>query len=114
MFQALLRDENGFIVSAELVLVATLTVIGLVVGLSEVQHSVVAELNDVGDAIGSLNQGYSSSGFSAYKSNGCLKAASYGSAFGDSQDDCDNDQCQISCDSPVAEQPKGGRGHGRN
>lgn len=110
MFQALLRDENGFIVSAELVLVATLTVIGLVVGLSEVQHSVVAELNDVADSIGNLNQGFYYSGFSAYKNDGCLKAATFGSSFGDSQDDCDNDQCQISCDNPAPEQPKGGRG----
>lgn len=43
----LLHDETGFIVSAELVLVATILVIGLIVGLSEVQHAVVQELNDV-------------------------------------------------------------------
>ena len=53
---ALLRDEAGFIVSAELVLVATLLVIGLIVGLSEVQHALVAELNDVADAIRNVNQ----------------------------------------------------------
>jgi len=42
MLRALLNDEAGFVVSAELVLIATLLVIGLIVGLSEVQHSVVA------------------------------------------------------------------------
>ena len=54
MLQRLWYDENGFLVSSELVLIATLLVIGLIVGLSEIQHGVVQELNDVGDAIGIL------------------------------------------------------------
>ena len=52
MLRQLLHDESGFIISAELVLVATLLVIGMIVGMSEVQHAVVQELNDVADAIG--------------------------------------------------------------
>ncbi len=100
---ALLRDEAGFIVSAELVLVATMLVIGLIVGLSEVQHALVAELNDVADAIGSINQSYSYSGFSARKSDGCVKSVTYGSSFRDSVDDCDNNQCEIACDTPQSE-----------
>ena len=64
MLRKLLRDEAGFIVSAELVLVATLLVIGLIVGLSSIQHAVVAELNDVADAIGKLNQSYTFNEFS--------------------------------------------------
>ena len=95
MLKALMNDESGFIVSSELVLIATILVIGLIVGLSSIQHAVVAELNDVGDAIGSLNQSY-------------LYTAAYtrGSSFVDSVDDCDNDQCDISCDAPVSEGPK--------
>lgn len=102
------RDDAGFIVSAELVIVATLLVIGLIVGLSEVQHAVVAELNDVGDAIGSLNQGYRFSGFSKRNGgkHGSVKAQSYGSSFRDSRDECDNNQCDIDCDRPVPEGPK--------
>ena len=64
MLQRLMQDETGFIISAELVLVATLPVIGVIVGLSEVHHAVVGELNDVADAIGSANQSYGYSGFS--------------------------------------------------
>jgi len=98
----LLQDEAGFIVSAELVLIATILVIGLIVGLSEVQHAVVAELNDVGDAIGAVNQSYYFSGFS--KQDGwALHAFTRGSSFADTQDDCDNNQCDIACDSPVDE-----------
>ncbi|MCA9027887.1 MAG: hypothetical protein KDA86_21945 [Planctomycetaceae bacterium] len=104
------NDEAGFIVSAELVIVATLLVVGLIVGLSEVQHAVVSELNDVGDAIGSLNQGYRFSGFSKRKNNGGgggVAARSYGSAFTDTQDACDNNQCDIDCDRPQMEAMKG-------
>ena len=109
MLRSLVKDEAGFIISAELVLVATILVIGMIVGLSEVQHAVVQELNDVADAIGSLNQSYSFSGFSAKKSgnggNG-VKSFTNGSAFVDLSDDCDNNQCDLTCDVPAAEQPK--------
>lgn len=104
--RSLWLDEAGFIVSSELVLVATLLVVGLVVGLSEVQHAVVSELNDVGDSIGSLNQGYLYSGLSARKQNGGYKSYLYGSSFSDKVDDCDNNQCDIACDAPVNESSK--------
>jgi len=109
MLRALLRDEAGFIISAELVLVATILVIGMIVGLSEVQHAVVQELNDIGDAIGSLNQSYAFSGFLAVKNQGnvaAVKAYTRGSIFTDTVDECDNDQCAIACDAPVVEAPK--------
>jgi|GEM_PF-699624 len=104
--RALWCDEVGFIISAELVLIATLLVIGLVVGLSEVQHAVVSELNDVGDSIGSLNQGFLFSGLSARKSDGGYKAHMNGSSFNDSVDTCDNNQGDIACDAPQNEGSK--------
>ncbi len=108
MLRNLLNDEAGFIVSAELVLVATLLVIGMIVGLSSIQHAVVQELNDVGDAIGSLNQSYGFSGFSAKKEGSTTQNKAYtrGSRFVDTVDDCDNDQCDISCDQSVLEGSK--------
>ena len=42
MFRKLWNDEAGFVVSAELVLIATILVLGMIVGLSEVQHGLVA------------------------------------------------------------------------
>ncbi len=102
---ALSRDEAGFIISAELVLVATLLVIGLIVGLSEVQDAVVNELNDVGEAIGSLNQSYYYHGQSSH-SHGRLKSFVTGGAFFDRTDSCDGNECNISCDAPVPEAPK--------
>lgn len=103
---ALLRDEGGFIVSAELVLVGTLLVIGMIVGLSEVQHAIVEELNDVADAVGALNQSYCFSGFSSHKNCWKIKAQTSGSSFQDLVDTCDNNQCEIACDAPQAEHPK--------
>jgi len=106
-FTALLADESGFIISAELVLVGTLLVIGLVVGMVEIQNSLNAELNDVADAIGSLNQSYTFSGMSSQKKNGGFKGKIAGSSFNDTRDECDNNQCDLSCDAPVAESYKG-------
>ena len=52
-------DENGFIVSSELILLATITVIGMLVGLATWRDSVVQELGDTGAAVGQMNQSYS-------------------------------------------------------
>lgn len=54
----LYQDEAGFVISSELVLVGTITVLSMVVGLSEVAFNVNQELEDVGAAFGSVNQGY--------------------------------------------------------
>lgn len=54
----LIANESGLILSAELVLVLTIAVIGMVTGLACVQQAVVYELNDVGLAFSSLNQTY--------------------------------------------------------
>ena len=58
MFRKLWNDERGFIISAELVLVATILVIGMIVGLTILRNQVVQELGDLGAAIGMLSQGY--------------------------------------------------------
>jgi len=62
LLHRLWADEAGFIISAELVLVATILVIGLIVGLTVVRNQVVQELVDVGQAIGSLSQTYAYAG----------------------------------------------------
>ena len=58
MLRRLWADEAGFVVSTELVLVATILVIGLIVGLTELRNQVVQELADTGAAIGMISQGY--------------------------------------------------------
>ena len=98
LINSLWNDEAGFVISAELVLVTTITVLGLMVGLAEVASGVNHELEDVGAAVGSLNQGYHYLGFT-----GC-KATVVGSCFYDRVDNCDG-QNDISCNMPT---PEGG------
>jgi len=109
MLRRFWNDESGFLVSAELVLLATICVIGLIVGMAEIQWAVVGELNDVADAIGALNQSFSFSGFTALKDQGGtgFKSQVFGSIFIDTVEECDRNQCTMGCDSPVPEIPKG-------
>ena len=59
-FQRLLarlwNDDEGFILSAELVLIATILVLALIVGLTDVRNSLSAELSDIASAFGRVNQ----------------------------------------------------------
>ena len=52
----LFNDDNGFVISAELVLVMTIGVLSMVVGLSSVSHSITNELCDVASAFGTIDQ----------------------------------------------------------
>ena len=85
MFNELLSDENGFIVSSELILIATILVIALVVGLQTIRDAVLQELGDVGAAIGSISQDYSYSG-----------ATGHASSINGSQYVDDTDFCEVS------------------
>lgn len=84
IFRALLHDENGFIISTELVVVATLLVVGLITGVQAVQTSVVGEMSEVAAAIGSINQSYVLPGRHGCTSWGCGRVAwTGGSCFAD-------------------------------
>ncbi|QDT57491.1 hypothetical protein Pan44_55600 [Caulifigura coniformis] len=80
IWRSLLRDERGFVITAELVLISTVLVLGLVAALSAVKAAVAGELGDVANAIGSLNQSYYTHGF-----HGCGSRI-YGSSFLDNED----------------------------
>jgi hypothetical protein len=103
------NDEGGFIISAELILVSTILVVGLIVGLVELQSAVIHELNDVGEAIGSLNQSYSFAGANTWKGGHVILTA--GSAFYDSMDcaccDC-NQGASFFCTAASAKEGVGG------
>ena len=89
------NDESGVIISAELVLVLTITVLGVIVGLSHVVMAVNEELSDIAQAIGSLDQSFVFTGYQCCKKNGVPTSATPGSFFIDRPDDCD---CSTSCD----------------
>jgi len=77
-------DKNGFVISTELVLVATILVIGMITGLTTVRDAVVQELGDVAAAIGKLNQSY------AYGYVRAHHAQTAGGKFEDQADDCES------------------------
>ncbi|MGZ0170496.1 MAG: branched-chain amino acid aminotransferase [Planctomycetales bacterium] len=85
IFTKLINDETGFIVSAELILVATIAVLGVVVGFSEIAFGINNELEDVASAFGSVNQSFYVNGF---HSEG--KACTAGSEYEDDSDTCDS------------------------
>jgi len=94
LLKALRQDEYGVILSAEIVIVGTLLVLGMMTGMVCLQKSVNSELGDFAKAIDCLDQSYSSPGFQKSgggygNSNGCC-AYTAGSAF-------HNNECNTAC-----------------
>lgn len=81
--RSLWKDESGAILSAELVIVLTIVVLGMITGLSCLQQSVVSELQDVGRAIRSLNQSYAITGFVGCRKTWGPTSVTSGSRFTD-------------------------------
>lgn len=88
-FSKLANDEQGFVISAELVLVMTIAVLGMVVGLTAVRDSITAELNDISNAFGAVNQSYNVNGLKKDRCYGDVHAFVAGFGFNDKSDDCD-------------------------
>jgi hypothetical protein len=76
------KKQGGFVLTSELLLLSTTIVIGLVVGLSTMRDAVTAEMEDVAEAIGSLDQSYAFDGIK----NGEATAEISGSGFIDAVD----------------------------
>lgn len=91
MLKTLWNDETGVILSAELVLICTILVLGVIVGLVELQCTVVAELSDLSSAIGNMDQSFQTSGFASLKGGNQFKSRTYGARYFDRPDVCDCD-----------------------
>ena len=84
--QSLWRDEQGFILSTEMTMVASVLVLGLMAGAVTVRDQLVQEMADVSMAISNYNQSYSFSGITA------CSASTAGMQFRDDNDFCDEDE----------------------
>jgi hypothetical protein len=60
------NEETGAILSAEVMLVASILVIGMVAGLASLRDSIVTELADLAQALANVNQSYSYSGVAGH------------------------------------------------
>lgn len=84
LIKRLWNDEAGFVVSAELILIATIAVLGLIVALDTVRNAITSEMSDVAGAIQDVNQSY------AYSTILGHSAAVAGSQYIDQLDFCDS------------------------
>ncbi len=96
LFSNLWKEEAGFVISAELILVSTIAVLAMVAGLSEVAYGVSQELEDTGSAFAAINQGFYFTGLCGHA------GASSGSCFTDLMDFCDHAGDVVGCQ-PTAE-----------
>lgn len=91
----LLKDECGFIISAELILVVTLLIISAGVGFAVVKDSLATELNDISNAMGTFDQSFTINSLQAPIAGGGgagFHSECSGFGFDDSSDQCD---CQV-------------------
>ena len=102
MCHSLWKDENGAILLAELVLIASILVLGMLVGLVELQSSIVQELGDLSNAFGNFNQSYTTSGFNSTKGVNQSKARTYGAKYTDHVDVCEEfcNEIDLVCTDP--------------
>ena len=85
----LFNDEAGFVITAELVLVLTIAVLGMVVGLTAVRDAITQEMNDLSNAFGAVDQSYNVVGVRKPKLDGKPHASIAGFGYNDVGDDCD-------------------------
>ena len=82
------KKQKGFVLTSELIILSTSMVAALVIGLSTLRDSVTSELEDVAEAIGSLDQSYAFDGL--INAEGTAEIS--GSGFIDSIDTYSGDQ----------------------
>jgi hypothetical protein len=56
------KGQAGFVITTELLLITAILILGLVTGWAKLRDQSVAELADLGSAIGAIDQGYSIDG----------------------------------------------------
>lgn len=88
LLQELIDNDSGLILSAELVLVLTIAVLGVVVGLTQIQTAVVTELQDISLALSGMNQSFGTPGFLGCRKWWGLTSFTAGSGFIDFNNGC--------------------------
>lgn len=105
----LYRDESGFVVSAELILILTMFICAVAVGFGVVKDAIATELNDISDAIGVVDQSYTVSGHQAPSGeDGQFHGTCAAFGFQDRQDECDCQPIIIIAATPKVDAGGGG------
>lgn len=85
------RRLRGFALTSELVLVSTITVLGVTAGLVALRDATMAELHDLSEAVGALNQSYAYQGIDFLGTGATLLGSVAGSIFLDGADSAAGD-----------------------
>jgi hypothetical protein len=112
MFQSLWKDESGAILTLEIVLIATVVLLGVLAGLAALRDGIITELADLGGSISRLDQSYVIHGTTAHSS------ATAGTVFNDLNDFGDvatdpvvaNQRCLVVCAGAPVVVPVGNEG----
>ncbi len=80
------NDQSGAVISAELIMILTLVIGAVAVGWSKVSGALVGELNDLGNAIGAIDQSYHVPGYEHQNNGACDTASNSGFGFADRED----------------------------
>lgn len=75
-----LRKQGGFVVTGELLLITVILTIGLIVGLVNVRDAANAELSDVAEAFGALDQSYQINGIQNSQNSAAIAFQSWSDA----------------------------------
>jgi Flp pilus assembly pilin Flp len=63
LFRRLWADDNGAVISTELVLVLSILIFGIIPGLVALRNSIIASLGNIGDTLVELVPSFTYSGF---------------------------------------------------
>lgn len=77
------REDAGFVLSTEMIIVLTLVVVAVIAAFTALREAIVTEMADTGASLARLNQSYAINGVSSHSSFGA------GSLYLDSDDFCD-------------------------
>ncbi len=116
LLKALRQDEHGVILSAEIVIVGTVLVLGVLTGLTCLQKSVNGELGDLAHAIDSIDQSYSWSGHRMNcRNNGSGGCCAYTAGSSFHNNECNPNACKhdiVGCQDTVLYSGNCGNGGG--
>ena len=89
MLRKLFSDETGAVVSAELILIITITFCAVATGWATIGSAIVYELNDISDMIGVVDQSFNVTSHSANADGTKPHGQCTPFGFNDRDDDCD-------------------------
>jgi hypothetical protein len=103
MLKRLWQDQGGAVVTPEIVLIATVLIIGMMVGLKSVRDAVVTEMADLAQGVSNIDQSFSYSGVDGHS------GGQAGAFYYDGLDFCDT-AGDADWDGTLATEPRGSKG----